>query len=83
MKVLPIAFWLGMVAVYLLLWGESAKALKPFETTKVGDNVYTFRARFHRTLFIVTKEGVIVGTRFRLGPPKGWMRRSRRSRTSR
>ena len=61
MKVLPIAFWLGMVAVYLLLWGESAKALKPFETTKVGDNVYTFRARFHRTLFIVTKEGVIVG----------------------
>ncbi len=34
--------------------------MKPFETTKVADGVYTFRFLFHRTMFIVTDEGVIV-----------------------
>jgi len=34
--------------------------MKPFETTKVADGVYTFRFFFHRNMFIVTDEGVIV-----------------------
>ena len=34
--------------------------MKPFETTKVADGVYTFRYFFHRNMFIVTDEGVIV-----------------------
>ena len=35
--------------------------MKLFETHKVADNVYTFRFAFHRTLFVVTPAGVIVG----------------------
>ncbi len=34
--------------------------MKPFETTKIADGVYTFRFFFHRNMFIVTDEGVIV-----------------------
>ena len=34
--------------------------MKPFETTKVADGVYTFRFQFHRNMFIVTDAGVIV-----------------------
>ncbi len=34
--------------------------MKPFETTKVADGVYTFRFLLHRNMFIVTDEGVIV-----------------------
>ena len=53
----------GMVAV---LAGGAANAqlppgMKPFEVTKVADNVYSFRSFFHRTFFLVTKDGVIVG----------------------
>ncbi len=34
--------------------------MKTFETTKVADGVYTFRHLFHRNMFVVTDEGVIV-----------------------
>lgn len=33
--------------------------MKPFETTKIADGVYSFRFFFHRNMFIVTDEGVI------------------------
>lgn len=33
--------------------------MKPFETTKIADGVYSFRFFFHRNLFVVTDEGVI------------------------
>ena len=33
--------------------------MKPYETHKVADGVYTFRFFFHRNMFIVTKDGVI------------------------
>lgn len=33
--------------------------MKPFETTKVADGVYSFRFFFHRNMFVVTEEGVI------------------------
>ena len=36
-----------------------APAPAPFETTKVGDNVYVFRAGGYQSMFIVTPEGVI------------------------
>ncbi|OQW54368.1 MAG: hypothetical protein A4S14_15460 [Proteobacteria bacterium SG_bin9] len=31
-----------------------------FEATKVADNVYSFRYQFHRNMFLVTSDGVIV-----------------------
>ena len=34
--------------------------MKPFETTKIADGVYSYRFLFHRNMFIVTNEGVIV-----------------------
>ncbi len=40
--------------------GQLPPGMKPFETTKVADGVYTFRYLFHRNMFIVTDEGVIV-----------------------
>ena len=33
--------------------------MKPFETTKVADGVYSFRFFFHRNMFVVTDDGVI------------------------
>ena len=33
--------------------------MKPFETTKVADGVYSFRFFFHRNMFVVTNDGVI------------------------
>ena len=33
--------------------------MKPFETTKIADGVYSYRFFFHRNLFIVTDAGVI------------------------
>ena len=35
--------------------------MKLFETHKVADNVYSYRFAFHRTFFMVTRAGVIVG----------------------
>jgi glyoxylase-like metal-dependent hydrolase (beta-lactamase superfamily II) len=50
-----------VVAAFLVLPGAWAYAQgKSFETTKVAQNVYSFRAYFHRTLFLVTNDGVIV-----------------------
>lgn len=34
--------------------------MKRFETTKVADRIYTFRFLFHRNMFVVTDDGVIV-----------------------
>ncbi len=34
--------------------------MKPFETHKVADGVYSFRFFFHRNMFVVTDDGVIV-----------------------
>ncbi|MFQ5913659.1 MAG: MBL fold metallo-hydrolase [Nitrospinota bacterium] len=58
----------GMVLFGLALlvpagWADAQlpPGMKPFEVTKVADNVYTFRAFFHRTMFVVTQDGVIVG----------------------
>jgi len=34
--------------------------MKPFETTTIADGVYTFRFFFHRNMFVVTRDGVIV-----------------------
>lgn len=54
-------FLILVVAAFLLFLGAWAYAQqKPFETTKVAKNVYSFRAHFHRTLFLVTNDGVIV-----------------------
>ena len=54
---------LSMFAAVALTTSSVAQlpaGMKPFETTKVADGVYTFRYFFHRTMFIVTDEGVIV-----------------------
>ncbi len=56
-----IRFWSLVGGILLLLPGQSAQAQgKPFETTKVAEDVYSFRAYFHRTLFLVANDGVIV-----------------------
>ena len=36
-----------------------APAAPSFETRKISDNVYLFRYRFHQSIFIVTRDGVI------------------------
>lgn len=59
---------LTRIALCLALgaWAMSAPAsaqlppgMKPFETTKIADGVYSYRFFFHRNMFIVTDEGVI------------------------
>ena len=47
------------LAVALLAPTGAAAQMKPFETTKVADGVYSFRFMFHRNMFVVTDDGVI------------------------
>lgn len=54
------------LAAIAALGGTAAVAqlppgMKLFETHRVADNVYSFRFAFHRTFFLVTPAGVIVG----------------------
>ena len=39
--------------------GQLPPGMKPFETTKIAEGVYSFRFFFHRNIFIVTDDGVI------------------------
>ncbi|MBI3089660.1 MAG: MBL fold metallo-hydrolase [Candidatus Tectomicrobia bacterium] len=41
-------------------WGQLPAGMKPYEVTQIAPGVYSFRAFFHRNLFIVTPAGVIV-----------------------
>ncbi len=62
-------FWFCSVFIvgFSLILGSGAvraqmpPGMKKFEATKVADNVYSFRSFFHRTFFVVTSDGVIVG----------------------
>ena len=57
------SFWMGVFGLLIFLpnWvaAQLPPGMAPFETTKVADGVYSFRAFFHRNMFIVTDEGVI------------------------
>ena len=48
------------VAFATSAFAQLPPGMKPFETTRVADDVYTFRFMFHRNMFIVTDAGVIV-----------------------
>ncbi len=66
MKTRAFRYLLFLLGVPILLsapgaHGQLPAGMKPFETTKVADNVYSFRSFFHRTFFVVTNDGVIVG----------------------
>ena len=66
MKKHAMKWWLLFAGVVFILGSGRANAqlppdFKPFETTKVADNVYSFRSFFHRSYFVVTRDGVIVG----------------------
>jgi glyoxylase-like metal-dependent hydrolase (beta-lactamase superfamily II) len=51
----------SLLAVAIALCIGSAHAQTPkFDTTEVAPGVYSFRYQFHRNMFIVTDEGVIV-----------------------
>lgn len=59
-------FAMGLCAILFAFGGNvhfaSAQlppGMKPFETTKIADGVYSFRFFFHRNMFVVTKDGVI------------------------
>jgi len=53
--------WAFVIIILLLSLGTPLQAQQnSYETTKVADNVYSFRSYFHRTLFLVTSEGVVV-----------------------
>jgi len=57
------------VAIAVVAWSAASvtntalaqlpPGMKPFETTKVADGVYSFRFFFHRNMFVVTNDGVI------------------------
>lgn len=62
-SVLPLTIILSVMLVGAFN-GNRAQAqlppgMKPFETTKIADGVYSYRFFFHRNIFIVTEEGVI------------------------
>jgi glyoxylase-like metal-dependent hydrolase (beta-lactamase superfamily II) len=40
---------------------QSQQQAPQFDTTKVADGIYSFRFMFHRSMFVVGSEGVIVG----------------------
>jgi glyoxylase-like metal-dependent hydrolase (beta-lactamase superfamily II) len=48
------------VALNVSAAAQLPPGMKQFETTKVADGVYSFRYFFHRSMFVVTDEGVIV-----------------------
>ena len=61
---LTVAGALAAVGLGLLMLAAPAQTqlppgMKPFETTKVAEGVYSFRYFFHRNIFIVTRDGVI------------------------
>lgn len=41
-------------------WAQMPPGMELSETTKIADGVYSFRFAFHRNMFVVTDEGVIV-----------------------
>ena len=57
--------------------------MKPFETTKISDGVYTFRFFFHRNLFVVTNDGVIATDPINPKAAQTMMSEIKRSPTSR
>lgn len=59
MSALYLSMGLAMLVQTQLAWAQLPPGMKPFETTKVADGVYTFRFFFHRNMFIVTDDGAI------------------------
>jgi glyoxylase-like metal-dependent hydrolase (beta-lactamase superfamily II) len=53
----------GVAAIVALIGGSPVRSQQQapqFDTTKVADGVYSFRFMFHRSMFVVGSEGVIV-----------------------
>jgi glyoxylase-like metal-dependent hydrolase (beta-lactamase superfamily II) len=63
----------ALLTTQLLSQGQPAPAAQApqIQTTKVADNVYTFRNQNSQSIFIVTSEGVIVADPVGYGRPQG------------